>query len=329
MRRKWIWIVIILAVAAGAAFRAWSRKRKDQDGFEAKYAPVQAARGDIEVTVQSTATIRPQNRLEIKPPLAGRMDEVLVREGDAVQAGQVIATMSSSDRAAVLDAARARGEDALARWKDVYKATPILAPLAGTIIARDVEPGQTVTASDTLFVMSDVLVVEAQVDETDLGQIRTGQVCAVTIDAYPDQSFPGHVSHIAYEAETVQNVTVYNVDVMPDEPPAFIRSGMTANVTFTSQAATDVLSVPAEAVHDEGGGKVVWVPAPDRPDGRVSRPVQTGLTDGRAIEIRSGLAEGDEVLVPRIQSAAPAAAKSNPFMPARPGSRAGSAGARR
>jgi macrolide-specific efflux system membrane fusion protein len=51
----------------------------------------------------------PQNRLEIKPPIAGRAEEVLVNEGELVKAGQIIAWMSSTDRAALLDAARAQG----------------------------------------------------------------------------------------------------------------------------------------------------------------------------------------------------------------------------
>lgn len=287
-------------------------------------------RGDIAVTIESTGVVRPQNRLEIKPPVAGRIEDVLVHEGDWVKAGQVVASMSSSDRAALLDAARARGPEELARWQDIYRATPLIAPLDGEIIARSMEPGQTATAQDTVLVMSDKLIIEAQVDETDLAQIQLGQTAKVTLDAYATKSFPASVSHIAFEAETVDNVTIYRVQVLPDEMPEFVRSGMTANVTFTATSAESKLLVPAAAVREEGGRQVVSVP-PFRPGDPVTREVTTGLTDGKSIEILSGLAEGDLVRVPRVSAPKSAAdQKKNPFMPfGRPGSRGSGSSARR
>lgn len=307
-----LWILIIIAVAGGAY---WKLKAKDIDENAEPYGLVKVERGNIEVTVESTAEVRPQNRLEIKPPIAGRVEEVLIEEGNSVKAGQTIAWMSSTDRAALLDAARARGPEALAHWQEIYKATPIIAPLDGTIIARSVEPGQTVSAGDTLLVMSDVLIVEAQVDETDLAQVILGQKVMVTLDAYPDQEFDAAVSRISYEAETVQNVTIYKVEVLPTNMPGFVRSGMTASVTFIAQTATNVLVLPAETVHDEGGRKVVWQPDPRDPRMKVSREITVGSTDGRNFEITGGVSEGDAVLSPKLRTSGAEEQKTNPFMP--------------
>jgi macrolide-specific efflux system membrane fusion protein len=74
----------------------------------------------------------------------------------------------------VLDAARAQGPDALKRWEEDYKATPIVAPLSGTLILRDVVVGQTVDSASVLFAMSDKLIVLAQVDESDIGRVPRG-----------------------------------------------------------------------------------------------------------------------------------------------------------
>lgn len=311
--RTFFWIVGAIAIAAGGTY--WKLNTKKGAEMAQQYGTVKVERGNIQITVQSTAEVRPQNRLEIKPPIAGRVEEVLVREGDGVKAGQIIAWMSSTDRAALLDAARARGQEALDHWKEIYKATPLLAPLDGTIIARDVEPGQTVIASDALLVMSDVLIVEAQVDETDLAQIALGQNVVVTLDAYPDKAFDAVVSHISYEAETVENVTIYKVEVLPTNMPEFVRSGMTASVTFTAQTAMNVLILPAETVHDENGRKVVWEAAPQNPLGKLSREISVGSTDGMNYEITGGLEEGDAVLTPKVQTAGLSDQKSNPFMP--------------
>ena len=306
-------ILVLAAIAAAAA--VWWNKREKKASAEEKYGVVQASRGDITLTIQSTATVRPQNRLEIKPPISGRIEEVLVQEGDTVKAGQVIVWMSSTDRAALLDAARAHGTNELAHWQDIYKATPLVAPLDGEIISRAMEPGQTATPADAILVMSDQLIVEAQVDETDLAHIRLGQKASVSLDAYPTKTFDAAVSHIAYEAETVDNVTIYKVDVLPEKMPEFVRSGMTANVTFVADTAEGALLVPAEAVHDEGGKKNVYLPSHGDPQKPMHHEVKVGLTDGKNVEIKEGLAPGDRVLIPQIQMPAADAAKSNPFMP--------------
>jgi membrane fusion protein, macrolide-specific efflux system len=90
---------------------------------------VKVARGDLSVTVTATGTVKPYNRVEIKAPIAGRIEEVLVQEGEVVKTGQVLARMSSVERAALLDAARAQGDAAVKRWEEAYKVAPLLAPL--------------------------------------------------------------------------------------------------------------------------------------------------------------------------------------------------------
>jgi macrolide-specific efflux system membrane fusion protein len=195
--------------------------------------------------------------------------------------------------------------------------------LNGVIISRNVEPGQTVTAQDSVLVMSDRLIVKAQVDETDIARIRPKQAARVVLDAYPEEGLPGSVDHIAFEAKTVNNVTIYEVDVVPKQVPDFMRSGMTANVNFLVAEKQDVLVLPAEAVREEEGRAQVMIPAPSGQGRPVSQPVQTGLTDGKNVEIVSGLEEGDAVLVrvTRLPRAS-GPGQRNPFAPA--GGRSGS-----
>jgi macrolide-specific efflux system membrane fusion protein len=278
---------------------------------------MQAARGELEVTVLATGLVQPQNRLEIKPPIAGRAEEILVREGQTVRKGQILVWMSSGERAALLDAASARGPEELAHWQGLFKPAPLIAPLDGLIIARNVEPGQTVTAADAVLVMSDRLIVKAQVDETDIAQVKIGQPARIVIDAYPQQAITGRVDHISYEAKTVNNVTVYEVDILPERPPDFMRSGMTTNVTFIVEAKSNILLLPAEAIHTEGGTATVRL-AGAGPEGapRVVEVV-TGATDGKRVEILSGLEEGMTVLAPVMRM--PASAQNGLVSPLTPG----------
>jgi macrolide-specific efflux system membrane fusion protein len=254
-------------------------------------------RGSIVAGIPSTGIVMPRNRLEIKPPVAGRIEQVLVKEGESVSRGQTLAWMSSSDRAALLDAARSKGQEEVKYWEDVYKPTPIIAPLSGFIIQRSVEPGQSVTTADPILVMADKLIVKAQVDETDIGKIKVGQKVNIELDAFQGQIIPGYVEHIAYESEVINNVNIYKVDVLAASVPSFFRSGMSANVTFTLSEKKGALLLPLNAFKKVSSRSYVFVL--DKKTGKTaSLQITTGLENSDHVEIISGLKEGDEVLIP-------------------------------
>ena len=92
----------------------------------------------------------------------------------------------------------------------------ILSPIDGEVIVATIQPGQTVTTTDDVVVLSDHLIVRAQVDETDIGKIQLGQKAFISLDAYPDRRIQATVEHIYYESSTVNNVTIYNVDLLPN-----------------------------------------------------------------------------------------------------------------
>lgn len=253
-------------------------------------------RGNLVASIPSTGVVTPRNRLEIKPPVAGRIEQVLVEEGNRVKKGQVLAWISSSDRAALLDAARAQGAEQVKYWEDVYKPAPIIAPIDGFIILRNVEPGQTFSVSDAVLVMADKLIVKAQVDETDIGKISVGQKATIVLDAYPDKTTDAAVESIEYESQVINNVTVYVVNVLPNEVPNYFRSGMSATVNFTSEKRENVLLLPVRAVKKSGNQSYVFMNGKDKPISPVQ--VTTGLENNDSVEIVSGVAEGNEVIIP-------------------------------
>jgi membrane fusion protein, macrolide-specific efflux system len=252
-------------------------------------------RGAINTSITSVGIVTPRNRLEIKPPIAGRVEQVLVSEGNNVTKGQTLAWMSSSDRATLIDAARAKGAEEQKYWEEIYRPAPVIAPLTGFIIKRSVEPGQSVTAGDAIIVMADRLIVKAQVDETDIGKISKGRKVILSLDAYPDKDIEGRVEHIAYESRTVSNVNIYEVDVIPEKVPPFFKSGMSASAKFVLSASDNALLLPAEAVKSFRGGSYVVIQ--DNKEIKISR-IETGPGDGANIEIVSGLKEGDTVIIP-------------------------------
>lgn len=324
IRKKGVWIVLL---AAGIGTFLYMKVFNQEDGGQS-WRTVKVERGDLQVSLLATGIAQPQNRVEIRPPVSGRAEDILVREGQKVRKGQILAWLSSTERAVLLDAARAKGSEDLAHWEDLYKPTPLIAPLDAVVIARKVEPGQTVTAQDAVLILSNRLIVKAQVDETDIAQIKKGQKAHISLDAYSRQMISGMVDHITYEAKTVSNVTIYEVDVLPDRVSDFMRSGMTANVRFYVAVREDALLLPAEAVHQEDGRTTVLLPNPSNNKKPISKEVKTGLTDGRRVEILSGLGDKDTAMVPVVKipqsSSKSQGSPFSPFAPARTPRRGGS-----
>jgi HlyD family secretion protein len=132
--------------------------------------------------------------------------------------------------------------------------TIIRAPIDGVVVSRTVDIGQTVAASlqaPTLFTIAQDLTkmqVYAKTDESDVGQIKTGQPVAFKVDAFPNDQFRGRVSQIRMNATTVQNVVTYDTIIDFDNPEMKLFPGMTAYVTIPVATAIDVLRVPNAAL---------------------------------------------------------------------------------
>jgi macrolide-specific efflux system membrane fusion protein len=109
-------------------------------------------------------------------------------------------------------------------------------------------------------------------------------------------------------------VTTYVVKVYPKEVPDFMRSGMTANVTFDTDSKENVLVVPASAITEDANGSTVLVkdPAGGPP---IPRAVKTGLTNGKRTEITEGLKEGEIVMTKLVSTGGKGAGRSGSSSP--------------
>ncbi len=310
------WLIVVVLLFLGLVWFAWEKAKTTSLEQETEKIIV-PRRGDIRSFISATGTVLPKNRLQIKPPVNGRIEQVLVVEGQKVKAGDALALMSSTERAALLDAARGRGEAALKEWQDVYKAIVLVSPIDGEVIVGTIQPGQTLTTGDDVVVISDRLIVRAEVDETDIGKVYDGQNADISFDAYPATKLRAQVDHIYYESKTVNNVTIYSVDLVLENTPSFLRSGMNANIDFIVEAKKDVLLLSAKAVQRNNGDAVVLLDAGPKQK-PVERKVVLGISDDKDVEIVSGLTESDEVVLIKQKYSLPKnSGGTNPFMPAR------------
>ncbi|MFA6350079.1 MAG: efflux RND transporter periplasmic adaptor subunit [Candidatus Omnitrophota bacterium] len=317
-------LVILLFFGAGSWFFVKSRSNSNSGEMIQEIKP---EIGIIKNVISTTGSVLPKNRLEIKPPVNGRVENILVAEGDTVKDGQTLAWMSSTERAALLDAAQGQGEDKLKYWQEAYKPIALIAPIDGEVIVSTTQPGQTVTTADAVIVLSDHLIVRAQVDETDIGKIKLGQKAIISLDAYPDVKIDSVVEHIYYESETVNNVTIYKVDLKPGEVPQFFRSGMNATIDFEVERKDDALLVPVNAVRKEKDESYVLLKQNGDKD-PAKRVIKVGLNDDKNYEVLSGLTAADTVVVTTKKYVFPSSSKtgSNPFLPKMPSSAKKNAG---
>lgn len=283
---NWKYLILAACVLIALGFIAWfafGTSAPPEFGY------LQVERGPLRVTLRESATIQPEHRLTVTPPIPGRIEAINVANGVAVKKGEVLAWISSTERAALIDSARAAGGKEIDYWEDIYKPAPLIAPLDGHIISTAVVPGQVIVAAQIVFTMSDHLIVQAAVDETDLNHVWLGQKVDITFDSFPDTRLTGKVHEIAFDATTVNNVTTYLVNIYLDSIPDYIRSGVSANVFLLLSDRKDVLRIPTDAISPEGTVLVIQ----GQNEAPVVQKVERGQSDGNLTEITSGLSEGD------------------------------------
>lgn len=294
--KKLIWLAVILVVVGACWGGCRHRKAKKQAQELAKLVPVQAQRGQFVVKTQATGVVEPENRVQITPSVSGRVEEIFVREGELVKKGKILAWLSSNERAALFDSVRMKGAspEEMKMVEQAYNMIPVVAQIDGQVIKRAVEPGQSVAAGKELFTLSDRLIVKTQVDETDIGSVREGQRAEFYLDAFPKDRYEGQVLSIAHDSTLKDGVTVFDVKILPSRSITAIRSGMRADVYIVTKVKANAVFVPKKAVSYKDGDSFVKV---RKGVGVDSKKIEAGASNDKFLEVLSGVAAGDSVLV--------------------------------
>lgn len=265
------------------------------------------------VTKAKAQAIEAQRAFERTQELS-KKDFVAKAELDTADATYAVAKANIESAEAALAQSRAQRQQA--QVNIAY--TTVTSPIDGTVISRAVDVGQTVAASlqsPTLFTIAENLTrmqVETSVAEADVGKLKEGGEASFTVDAFPNRRFVGKVRQIRYAATVVSNVVTYPAIIDVENPELLLRPGMTANVTFVTQEANDVVKVPNAALRFRlespkktavpTGSRAVTVMREGRPEGVA---VVTGITDGSFTEVVSGLHEGDVVVTDKTGATQP------------------------
>lgn len=217
-------------------------------------------------------------------------------ELETAEAAAARALADEASAKAAVDQARA----ALSSAETNLSKASIRSPIDGVVLSRQVEPGQTVAASFTapvLFTLAEDLAemeLQVDVDEADIGEVKTGQAATFTVDAYASRKYPARITRVGYGSQTKDGVVSYKTILTVDNEDLSLRPGMTATAEITTVERKDVLLVPNAALRfspaeapetGKPGGGVVGSLLP-RPPGMGSRPSNaTGNGRGSAQKV--------------------------------------------
>jgi len=229
------------------------------------------------------------------------------------------------------------------------KYTTILSPLDGTVVARNIDVGQSVAASlqaPNVFTIAQDLTrmqVYASTDESDTGNIHVGTDCTFQVDAFPNEQFHGRISAVRLNAYTVQNVVTYNTIIDFANPDERLLPSETAYVTIPTGHADNAIripnaaltytpslgssqlqllykqyNIPAAATSTHlGGWQVVWKYGPQQTPIPVA--VRVGITDYINTQCLEGNLQENDILITAEMSSAQRASAAPGLGIQRPG----------
>jgi HlyD family secretion protein len=213
---------------------------------------------------------------------------------------------------AVAQAAVAQARATLATDETNLTKAVIRSPIDGVVLARKVEPGQTVAATMTtpvLFTLAEDLTqmeLQVKVDEADVGQVKDGQETKFSVDAYPSRAYPARITRVDLGSTVTDNVVSYLTALEVKNPDLSLRPGMTASATILTQQRDDVLLVPNAALRFTPGGttsggarnSLVASLLPRPPRGEPKRATTAAPAQGESRQVwvlRNGQAEPVQV----------------------------------
>jgi HlyD family secretion protein len=168
----------------------------------------------------------------------------------------------------------------------------VVAPFPGTITAILAEPGASVTQAGGVvrLVQTGRLEIEADVDESNLADLRVGQRAVITSPTFRNARLEGRVREIGAQVDVARGTV--EVTVVPLKSPAWLRPGMTIDLNLITNEAARRLVIPRSAVRRQGDSTIVIVPE----DGRAqARPVILGAVEGEFVPVIDGVDASDRV----------------------------------
>ncbi|HEX8143068.1 MAG TPA: efflux RND transporter periplasmic adaptor subunit [Pyrinomonadaceae bacterium] len=174
----------------------------------------------------------------------------------------------------------------------------VVAPISGYVADRPADLGEYVTTSTKVatIVSTNPLRMRIDIPEQAISSVQVGQGVSVSVSAYPDRAFSGRVARISPNVAATSRTLTVEAEI--ENGDGALKPGQFATVRIQQTASSEAVLVPARAVHTEGTSSHLFIIK----DGRAEqRQVQLGQAEGDLVEIRSGVAVGEQVATSNIE----------------------------
>jgi HlyD family secretion protein len=299
-----------------SARKAWEAIDDDQSAeTRAAQARVDEAQADLSSAERTWSTIDQDQAAELA---AGRAQVTQAKSAlDNARAGAVQDRVRNAE-VTNQQAQFTKAAAGVAQTKTALSYTTITAPRDGIILEKYVEQGTIVTSGRSsvaegmsIVELGDLstMYVDVEVDETDLADIHPGQKVEIEVESVTNRTFTGSVARVNPQATTTSNITTVKVEIEVLDHDERLMPGLSATCDFLAGERRDVLTLPTQGVRQREGKSYVLVPGDPNP---IAVPVEVGLEGDDAVEIVSGLNQGDRVLLKQIGSASPGGPPGGP-----------------
>ncbi|AZA83940.1 efflux transporter periplasmic adaptor subunit [Chryseobacterium lactis] len=336
MKKTLIYIIVAAVLVGLAAYKIAGNKEKQTKEVKevAKQVDkinvniVTVSRENIDTDYSANGTFLPKQEMNQSSEIAGRIVNVLVKEGSRVSAGQTLATIKRDAIEVDVSQAQNNLQNAIIdnqRYENAYKTggvtkqqldnsrlqlknmqvavkaqgvrvndTSIRAGISGTINKKMVEPGTVVSVGTSMFEIVNInsLKLSVLVDESQIGRIQLGQEVPINVNVLPEDSFVGRITFIAPKSDASLNFPV-EIEV---QNRGNLKAGMYATATFKTNHGAEtqnMLTVPAEAfVNGVSSGQLFVV------ENGVAKMIKVtvGKIYGDKVQVLSGLNGGEQIV---------------------------------
>lgn len=336
MKKTLIYIIVAAVLVGLAAYKIVGNKEKQTQEVKevAKQVDkinvnvVTVTRENIDTDYSANGTFLPKQEMNQSSEIAGRIVNVLVKEGSRVSAGQTLATIKRDAIEVDITQAQNNLQNAIVdnqRYENAFKTggvtkqqvdnsrlqlknaqaavkaqgvrvndTSIRAGISGTINKKMVEPGTVVSVGSSMFEIVNInsLKLSVLVDESQIGKIQLGQEVPIKVNVLPEDSFSGRITFIAPKSDASLNFPV-EIEV---QNRGNLKAGMYATALFKTNHRAEtqnMLTVPAEAfVNGVSSGQLFVV------QNGVAKliKVTVGKVYGNKVQVLSGLNGGEQVV---------------------------------
>ncbi|MGH7471366.1 MAG: efflux RND transporter periplasmic adaptor subunit [Longimicrobiales bacterium] len=322
MNGRILGLMVISVLGLGACHRADGKDAPVHVEQETPVRAISIAADSFAPVIEASGVLAAREEIPLAFKIGGVVARVLVEEGQRVRAGQTLAMLDPIEIDAAVararsaldkaerDLQRARNlyQDSVATLEQVQNATTaaeiarsdfetarfnqryavVVAPAAGAVLRRTVQPGQLVAAGQSVLVLGNDaagVVVRVALSDRDAVRVRSGDAAEVAFDAFPGQSFRGRVRQVGAAAHP--QTGTYAIEIALAQPPRAL-SGLIGRARIQPSAREQVTLVPIDAITEaDGAHGVVYALETDTRVRRV--PVTLGVWSGDRVSIVSGL----------------------------------------